>query len=98
VVGQAIQSQIADGVKSITLDLSSVGSIDSSGLGTLVGNAKAMASAGGCLSLVRPNSRVRRMLEVTKLKKYFQIEDQAAEAGEDSQAPAACRASCEEGS
>jgi anti-sigma B factor antagonist len=97
VVGQAIQSQITDGVKSVALDLSSVGSIDSAGLGTLVGNAKALASVGGSLSLIGVNGRVLRLLETTKLVKYFQIEDQDGESGDESQIPAACPASSEEG-
>jgi len=89
VVGQTIQSLIADGVKHIVLDLSSVGSIDSSGLGTLVGNAKAIASSGGSLSLVGASDRVRRMLTITNLDHYFRIEDREVDA--------LSGASCEEG-
>jgi anti-anti-sigma factor len=89
VVGQAIQSLIADGVKQIVLDLSSVGSIDSSGLGTLVGNAKAIASNGGSISLVGASGRVRKMLAITNLDRYFQIENREIDA--------LSGASCEEG-
>jgi len=70
------------------LDLSSVGSIDSSGLGTLVGNAKAIASAGGSICLVGANDRVRRLLTVTRLDRYFRIDD--------SDVHALSQASCEE--
>ena len=73
VLGQAIQSLIADGVRTIVLDLSLVGAVDSSGIGTLVGNAKAMASAGGKFNLVGANDRVKRVLEITNLDRYFGI-------------------------
>jgi len=74
-VGQAIQSLIADGAKQILLDLTSVGSLDSSGLGTLVGNAKAISSMGGSISLVGANDRIRRMLAITNLDRYFRTSD-----------------------
>jgi anti-anti-sigma factor len=77
VLGQAIQSLIADGSRRIVLDLSSVGAIDSSGLGTLVGNAKSMSSAGGCIVLAGLNDRVRRVLAITNLDQYFVIEDES---------------------
>ena len=73
VLGQAIQSLIADGVKTIVLDLSLAGAIDSSGVGTLVGNAKSIASAGGRINLVGANDRVKRVLEITNLDRYFGI-------------------------
>ena len=59
------------------LDLSEVSRLDSSGLGTLVGNAKSLASSGGAIWLSGLNYRIRRMLEVTKLAKYFEIQDEA---------------------
>jgi anti-sigma B factor antagonist len=73
VLGQAIQSLIADGVKSILLDLSLVGAIDSSGIGTLVGNAKSMASGGGRIGLVGVTGRIRRVLGIMNLERYFEI-------------------------
>ncbi|MFZ1948016.1 MAG: STAS domain-containing protein [bacterium] len=83
VVGQAIQSLIADGSRRIVLDLSSVGAIDSSGLGTLVGNAKSMSSAGGSIVLAGVSQRVKRVLEITNLDRYFVIQDEpAGDAGE----------------
>jgi anti-anti-sigma regulatory factor len=46
----------------------------------LVGNAKAIASGGGSICLAGPNKRVRRMLEITNLARYFRILDDIAEA------------------
>jgi anti-sigma B factor antagonist len=93
VVGQAIQSLIADGVRTIVLDLTSVSSIDSSGVGTLVGNAKAIASVGGSLRLVGLNDRVRRVLERTNLERYFKIHDDPAEAFRDGEPQTVCETS-----
>jgi anti-sigma B factor antagonist len=83
VVGQAIQSLIADGERTIVLDLTDVSAIDSSGVGTLVGNAKAIASAGGAIVLVGANDRVKRLLERVNLDRYFVIRDDPAEAFQD---------------
>ena len=79
VLGQALQSLIAEGVRTIVLDLSSVEAIDSSGLGTLVGNAKAMASCGGVIALAGVNGRVMKVLTITNLDKYFSICKDASE-------------------
>jgi len=76
-VGEAIQSAIADGALHVTLDLSSVTIVDSSGLGTLVGNAQTLRSLGGSISLVGVRPRLRRVLEITGLRRYFDIGDRA---------------------
>ena len=73
-VGEAIQSAIADGASYITLDLTSVSIVDSSGLGTLVGNAQTINSLGGSISLVGMRPRLRRVLEITGLCRYFKID------------------------
>jgi anti-sigma B factor antagonist len=75
-VGETIQSLIADGAREIALDLSSVTRLDSSGLGTLVGNARSIGSSGGAIILAGMNPRVRRVLEVTNLAQYFRIADE----------------------
>jgi anti-sigma B factor antagonist len=89
VLGQAIQSLIGDGARRIVLDLSSVGAIDSSGLGTLVGNVKSMSSVGGSIVLTGLNQRIRRVLEVTNLERHFIIEDEPAGAVDEREVQAA---------
>ena len=66
-VGEAIQSLIVDGASNVILDLASVARVDSSGLGTLVGNAKSITSSGGVLCLVGLTEGLRRVLETTNL-------------------------------
>jgi anti-sigma B factor antagonist len=70
-VGEAIQSAIADGALRITLDLTSVSVVDSSGLGTLVGNAQTLRSMGGRISIVGMRPRLKKVLEITGLCRYF---------------------------
>jgi anti-anti-sigma factor len=74
-VGEAIQSLVVDGASNVILDLTAVARVDSSGLGTLVGNAKSITSLGGVLCLVGLTAGLRRMLEITNLAKYFRIHD-----------------------
>jgi anti-sigma B factor antagonist len=57
----------------LILDLSAVTRLDSSGLGSLVGNAKSIGSHGGAIWLAGPNDTIRRMLKITNLDKYFRI-------------------------
>ncbi len=72
-LGEAIQSAIVDGIRAVIVDLSDATAMDSSGLGTLVGNSKSIATYGGKIWLAAPNGRIRRMLEITGLMKYFEI-------------------------
>jgi anti-anti-sigma factor len=74
-VGEAIQSLVDDGASNVILDLSAVARVDSSGLGTLVGNSKSITSRGGVLCLVGVSAGLLRMLEVTNLAEYFKIHD-----------------------
>ena len=70
-LGEVLQSLIAERVKHIVVDVANVPAIDSSGLGTLVGNAKELSLSGGEMWLVGCNQRISRMLEVTRLERYF---------------------------
>jgi anti-sigma B factor antagonist len=55
------------GDRSVTVDLSSVTFIDSSGLRVLVRADKRLDAGGGDLTLLRPSEPVRRLLEITGL-------------------------------
>jgi anti-sigma B factor antagonist len=79
-VGEAIQSLVVEGASNLILDLTSVVRVDSSGLGTLVGNSKSIASLGGVLCLVGITDGLRRMLAITNLARYFRIHDTVADA------------------
>ncbi|MCS1352137.1 STAS domain-containing protein [Mechercharimyces sp. CAU 1602] len=57
----------------ITLDLSGVDYIDSTGLGVLIGAYKALRVKDGQLTLVGVGSRLYRLLEITGLSEIFTI-------------------------
>jgi anti-sigma B factor antagonist len=68
-------TELADrGVRTITLDLSQVAFIDSSGLRALVVGHKALQDQGGSLVITNPSAATARLLEVTGLDGLFEVE------------------------
>ena len=61
----------ANGGKVLTLDLSELAFIDSTGLGVLVGALKRARLAGGDLVITRPVAHVWKVFTVTGLDKVF---------------------------
>jgi anti-anti-sigma factor len=68
-----IQSLIEQSVKSLTLDLSSVAFMDSTGLRVLLKASKVLEGAGGKVTLREPSEPVRRLLEVSGLEGHFEV-------------------------
>jgi anti-sigma B factor antagonist len=64
----------------IVLNLAQVAYIDSSGLGELVSAYTTIANAGGKIKLLHLTSRVRDLLQITKLTTLFETFDDEAEA------------------
>ena len=64
----------------IVLDLDKVRFMDSAGLGDLVAWKKRALQLGGDVRLIRPQARVRDVLELTALTRVFRIFDSEAEA------------------
>jgi anti-sigma B factor antagonist len=62
--------RVCSGSACVVVDLSGVSFIDSTGLGVLIGGLK-RARENGSLSLVCPQSRVRRIFEITGLMQVF---------------------------
>ena len=63
------------GHKRIVLDLAGVDYIDSAGLGTLVAGAASVRRAGGELKLANLTSRVRDLMQITRLSTLFEVHD-----------------------
>jgi len=59
----------------IAVDLTSVDFIDSTGLGVLIGAVKRLRTRGGDLVLVRGDTRVSRVFEITGLDQVFTMVD-----------------------
>ena len=62
------------------LDLDKVRFVDSAGLGELVAWKKRAIQSGGDVRLLRPQQRVRDVLELTALKAVFSIFETETEA------------------
>lgn len=56
------------------MDLSELRTIDSTGVGTMVSSAKRVRASGGTFSVRCPQGLVRRVLEVTGLVEYLQLD------------------------
>lgn len=59
----------------VTVDLTEVGFIDSSGLSALVWGHRQAEEAGGSLQLRRPSPMLRRLLELTRLETILTIDE-----------------------
>jgi anti-sigma B factor antagonist len=68
-------TDLADhGARTITIDLSQVAFIDSSGLRALVVGHKALRDQGGSLVISNPSASTARLFEVTGLDGLFEVE------------------------
>jgi anti-sigma B factor antagonist len=70
-IRDAVKNALADGYKSILLNLGAVDYIDSSGLGEMSSAYITVSRLGGRLKLLNPQSKVHGMLEVTRLYTLF---------------------------
>ena len=66
--------------KKVVLDLSGVESMNSSGLGMLIGALTTVRNAGGNLKLARASEKIEQLLVVTKLVTVFEHFDTVDEA------------------
>jgi anti-sigma B factor antagonist len=66
---------VADGVRTLVLDMAGLALIDSTGLGVLVGVLKRVLQHGGELQLQAPRQAVRKVLDITGLDRIFTIVD-----------------------
>lgn len=72
VLRDMVKNLIDKGDKKILVKLKDVSSIDSSGLGELVGSYASAANAGGLIKLVNVESKVQNLLMLTKLSTIFE--------------------------
>jgi anti-sigma B factor antagonist len=70
-------------VTHVIVNLTGVEYLDSTALGVLIGGLKRLREREGALDIICPNTRIRRIFEITGLDKIFDIyatEDQAVDA------------------
>lgn len=68
-----ISNAMADGVKTILVDLRDVTFMNSSAIGALVATLKVVQEKGGTLSLCSLNEQVRTLFALTKMDHIFDI-------------------------
>ena len=61
------------GAKRIVLDLSDLGYMDSSGLGSIIGLYVSVKSAGGRLEVINLSARVRQLFSITNVLSLFEV-------------------------
>lgn len=87
----AITKALQAGAQHVTLNLDRVTYIDSSGLGTLVGTHKRLASSGGTFTVRCSQARVLRLFSITGIDKVLTVtrgDEALASAGLSEAAPA----------
>lgn len=77
---QAFHDHAANGVQWVTVEMSQVSFIDSSGLSALISGLKTMRQSGGGLNLAAVGSQARTALRLTLLDTVLPIYDSVVEA------------------
>jgi anti-anti-sigma factor len=76
---EVIAEALANGKTKILLDMSGVTTIDSSGIGELVGSYTTVTNRGGKLKLLHLPAKLNELLHVTQLITVFEVYESEAE-------------------
>ena|SRR5947209_1999592 len=77
---EVIGNALTAGHTKVLLDMSGVTTIDSSGIGELVGSYTTVANRGGKLKLLHLPAKLNELLHVTQLITVFEVYENEAEA------------------
>ncbi|MDX1582015.1 MAG: STAS domain-containing protein [Thermoanaerobaculia bacterium] len=77
-----IIKSLEEGKKKILLDMGEVTTLDSSGIGELVGSYTTVANRGGTLKLLHLPSKISDLLQVTQLITVFEVYEDETKAVE----------------
>ena len=77
---EVISNAVSSGNNNILLDLSGVTTIDSSGIGELVGSYTTVTNRGGKLKLLHLPAKLNELLHVTQLITVFEVYENEPEA------------------
>jgi anti-sigma B factor antagonist len=77
---EVIADAVSKGKTNILLDLSGVTTIDSSGIGELVGSYTTVTNRGGKLKLLHLPAKLNELLHVTQLITVFEVYENEGEA------------------
>jgi anti-sigma B factor antagonist len=74
----SLRKLIADGARTLLLNLADLTQVDSAGIGTIAAACVSLTRQGGALKLLRPRGRVRTALDALKWSDYIAtFEDEA---------------------
>ena len=77
-----LRSLLAQGTKSIVLNMANVSYVDSAGLGELVGAYTTATNQGGAVKLLHLQGKMRDLMQITKLHTIFSsFDDEKAAVG-----------------
>ena len=76
----AVHQALSDGAKKIVMNLGSVSTVDSSGVGELVSAFTTVTNRGGKLKLLNLPPKVNDILQITQLITVFEVFDNEDEA------------------
>jgi anti-sigma B factor antagonist len=71
---EKVSALLAEGERDFVLNLADVSYVDSCGLGQLAAIWTSIQNQNGHVKLSRPNERVRKLLDITKLDSVFEID------------------------
>ena len=77
---EAIMNAVAAGKQKLLLDLGGVTTIDSSGIGELVGSYTGVTNRGGKMKLLHLPAKLNELLHVTQLITVFEVYDNEQDA------------------
>jgi anti-sigma B factor antagonist len=77
---EVITNAVSNGKNKILLDMSQVTTIDSSGIGELVGSYTTVTNRGGKLKLLHLPAKLNELLHVTQLITVFEVHENEQEA------------------
>ena len=80
VLRDELKSLLAMGRKSILVNMANVSYVDSAGLGELVGSYTTATNQGGAIKLLHLQSKMKDLLQITKLHTIFPIFEDENEA------------------
>lgn len=72
---RAVQDRFDSGIRDIVLDIEYMHLIDSAGLELLLWLMETVANRSGHLRLVKPDETVRKIFEITRLQRRFNVHD-----------------------
>jgi anti-sigma B factor antagonist len=71
ILRENLKSLLSQGTKNIVLNMGGVGYVDSAGLGELVGAYTTAANQGGSVKLLNLQTKLRDLMQITKLHTIF---------------------------